>query len=117
MNIPDPAVYATIPIMGTCFVWIATQFVQSVSKHSGTVAGDPAPEGITVRDFHLIGELIEKGLAKHEVNFRDRVIDPMRETLRRELRHDIRSELTRAIGPLDERIVDLERAGRKPAYP
>lgn len=66
MNIPDPAVYATLPMFGGMVVWIGTQFVKSVTRGDTGAAG---PQGIpgatmamTVRDYQQISDLMKQEL-------------------------------------------------------
>jgi hypothetical protein len=74
MNIPDPMVYASIPLMGTALVWLGRQFVLSVSpKPKGLKAGT-MPD-ITVRTYQQISSLMKQEL--------DGVYMPAKETRER----------------------------------
>lgn len=59
MNIPDPAVYASIPVVGAAAVWIGRQFVQSVLRNS-------RPGGRTVEmnvgEYKQLSELLTQTL-------------------------------------------------------
>jgi hypothetical protein len=67
MNIPDPMVYASLPILGGAAVWIGQQFVQSVIFRN---RDDPktSPErrerlsAMTVQDYRQISELLKQEL-------------------------------------------------------
>lgn len=72
MTVPDPLVYASIPLLGGAVVWIGQQFVQSVILRNRATAdperaiAPPAPPllapQLTVESYRQIAELMKQEL-------------------------------------------------------
>lgn len=72
MNIPDPAVYASIPVLGGAIVWVGRQFIREQNRRDGLdtetqriqARRDDQPITnyltLSVRDWASIMEQIEK---------------------------------------------------------
>lgn len=66
MNIPDPAVYAALPLLGGAAVWIARQFVTQTAGPRGDVGprgltGQDAPP-MTIRDYRQVAAVMKDEL-------------------------------------------------------
>lgn len=59
MNVPDPAVWASIPIVAGSLLWAAKQFVTSTVNEKGDKGekGDTG-EGLTVKGYKELSELL-----------------------------------------------------------
>lgn len=63
MNIPDPAVYAAVPVAGAFVVWIGKQFVQWASgSPAASGAGVIPKHSIELADYTQIADALTKSL-------------------------------------------------------
>jgi hypothetical protein len=88
MQVPDAAVYACVPTLAGCLLWIGRQFVMDVISSRGPRGekGDPGP-GMTVRDYKefssfLIGQLNGRYLMAGEARERFAALESKLDDLR-----------------------------------
>lgn len=58
MNVPDPAVYAALPVIGGAFIWIARQFILDVLSRSRPRT---APQ-MSLGDFGQLADALKREL-------------------------------------------------------